>query len=181
MCWGLLIGCSRERLSIVTVKQFATFVDETGYITDAEKFKWSFEQVSVDSFRVVNNATWRNAYSGRSNTDNYPVVQISYNDAKAYAEWSNVSLPDYNKYWELVKEGEGVINKGTTQILSVDECHIIGNTWEITSTKKKGQVRLAGGSYLCNSNTCNGTSPDRKLYVDEFTGNSHIGFAVIIN
>lgn len=179
ICWVLFTGCSQEDLSIVTVKQFADFVEETGYVTDAERFKWSFEQIDVDSFRVVNNATWRNAYDENLDTDMYPVIQVSYNDALAYTKWSHTILPEYNEYWELAGRKDGRINRGTTQILPLDACHVIGNTWEITKTIEKGQVRLAGGSYLCNTNTCNGTSRNRALYIDAYTGNSHIGFAVI--
>ena len=57
--------------------------------------------------------------------------------------------------------------------------HIIGNVWEITEIEENGSVRLAGGSYLCDENTCNGTDPKRELYIDKITGNSHIGFCII--
>ena len=51
--------------------------------------------------------------------------------------------------------------------------------WDITLTENiKGEIRLAGGSYLCSPSTCHGTQPDRELFVDKETANTHISFAV---
>jgi formylglycine-generating enzyme required for sulfatase activity len=43
-------------IDCVTNKQFSTFVEETGYITDAEKYKWSFVLENLASPDVIDEA-----------------------------------------------------------------------------------------------------------------------------
>ena len=175
----LCLGCRNSRLEIVTIEAFETFVQESGYVTDAEKFGWTIVQHDVSNFEIRDSLFWYNAYDSLVEKNLLPVTQVSYNDALAYANWSGTILPDYKTYWKLTEGISGIINKATTSILPVDQCHIIGNTWELTSPDTYGRIRLAGGSYLCNDNSCNGTAPNRELYIDPMTANSHIGFAVI--
>jgi sulfatase modifying factor 1 len=55
----------------VTVGQFRKFVDQSGYQTEAEK--------------AGEGKTWRS--SGYPQTDDHPVVYVSWNDAKAFCDW----------------------------------------------------------------------------------------------
>jgi formylglycine-generating enzyme required for sulfatase activity len=55
----------------VTVGQFKRFARETGYETEEEKGK--------------RRSTWRLAIAGQ--TDNHPVVAVTWNDAKAFCKW----------------------------------------------------------------------------------------------
>lgn len=78
----------------ITVAQFRRFVEATGYQADAERIGWSIffrgtEPIPVDG------ATWRRPQgpSGVAAIDNQPVVQISWNDAVAYAKWAGKRLP----------------------------------------------------------------------------------------
>jgi len=61
----------------VTVGQFARFVKETGYLTEAEK--------------AGNRFTWRGP--GFPQEADHPVVYVSYADARRYAHWAGVDLP----------------------------------------------------------------------------------------
>ena len=61
----------------VTLRQFAAFVDATGYRTDAEE--------------TGSHRTWRAAGFDQQLED--PVVYVSWNDAAAYAEWVGGRLP----------------------------------------------------------------------------------------
>ncbi len=61
----------------VTVGQFARFVKETGYVTDAEKAATRF--------------TWKSP--GFPQEADHPVVYVSYADARNYAQWAGVDLP----------------------------------------------------------------------------------------
>lgn len=80
----------------VTVGQFKRFVNATAYVTDAEKNAGGFNGCYV--FRDVGgisrstakwdwnkNSNWKNP--GFQQTDNHPVTCVSWNDAKAYAQW----------------------------------------------------------------------------------------------
>lgn len=91
----------------VTNKQFAAFVDATGYVTDAEKEQDGFGALGGAVFmpptpdyqswwRFMEGANWYQPEGPESTIagkDYYPVVQVSYNDAKAYAEWAGRRLP----------------------------------------------------------------------------------------
>ncbi len=171
----------KGKLEVVTYGQFDEFVKETGYITDAEKFGWSIVQTDVFNFHKVERANWRKPDGQhRPKSEKLPVTQVSYNDAIAYCEWSGTQLPSYKQYWELIEEDKRkIITSLNAPISEADNVNILGNVWEITSTEKGNEIRLAGGSLFCSPNTCHGTSKERALYVDKQTGNIHIGFAVI--
>jgi len=177
------LGCKDiTKLETVSVKDFSKFVKETGYVTDAEKFGWSIFQKDVYTFKVDSGLVWNIPNGVDSAKMNYPVTQVSYNDALAYCEWAKVRLPSYEEFWKLVKSDKRPINESAPLILPNEQTNIVGNVWDITTTENvKHEIRLAGGSYLCNVKTCNGTNPSRELYVDKMTGNTHIGFSVIKN
>jgi len=72
----------------VTVAQFRDFVEATGYITDAERGNGSTVYVERSGrMREEDDADWRDGYMGRPADDDMPVVHVSWNDARAYAEW----------------------------------------------------------------------------------------------
>ncbi len=177
----LLVNCQKaDKLYPVSVKEFSEFVSETGYVTDAEKYGWSIVQETVYSYKVVNGATWHAPNGIDSSKMNMPITQVSYNDAIAYCNWANVKLPSYQEYWDLANFDKKKIIKNDRQIYEANEVNIIGNVWDITTTEKgNGDIRLAGGSFLCNVTTCDGTNPSRVLYVDKTTGNINIGFSVL--
>jgi formylglycine-generating enzyme required for sulfatase activity len=71
----------------VNVGQFRRFVDETGYRTEAEKDgkgAWGWDEATKD-IRGGSRYTWQNP--GLEQTDEHPVVNVSWNDAVAFAAW----------------------------------------------------------------------------------------------
>ncbi|PZN82954.1 MAG: hypothetical protein DM484_05555 [Candidatus Methylumidiphilus alinenensis] len=68
----------------VTVGEFSRFVEETGYRTEAEQGDGAFVR-NKGSWAQTKDASWRNPYFDQ--TDQNPVVCISWNDAKAYCDW----------------------------------------------------------------------------------------------
>jgi formylglycine-generating enzyme required for sulfatase activity len=82
----------------VTIGQFKTFIDATGYVTDAEKgtmFKGSFVW-NGQTLVVKEGVNWKCNEKGNlyaSSEYNNPVTHVSWNDAKAFAEWMSCSLP----------------------------------------------------------------------------------------
>jgi len=77
----------------VTLGQFRQFVADTKYVTDAEKgtrpgaTNWDPDTKEVGQLKFVFNkkGSWRNA--GFEQTDEHPVVNVSWNDAVAFCKW----------------------------------------------------------------------------------------------
>ena len=74
--------------SAITVGQFREFVRESGYMPDSVKRGGaSVYDERSGAMRDDGDATWQDDYAGRKAPDNLPVVNISWNDAKAYVDW----------------------------------------------------------------------------------------------
>src|SRR5438045_5678018 len=72
----------------VTRGQFRRFVDETDYQTDSEKDgrgSWGWNEGEGRFEGPDPKYSWR--HTGFEQTDDHPVVNVSWNDAVAFANW----------------------------------------------------------------------------------------------
>lgn len=92
----------------VTVAEFRSFIEETGYKTDAETFGDSAVlDFSTGEWILAEGATWEFPLGdGTPANDDHPVTHVSWNDANAYAEWAGRRLPNEVEWEYAAKNGE---------------------------------------------------------------------------
>jgi formylglycine-generating enzyme len=147
--------------------QFGDFVRATGYVTDAEKYGWSYvfagflpEQTRREiGSRAAEtpwwvptpHAWWAQPEGPPSNVLDrldHPVVHISWNDAKAYCLWSGTRLPTEAE-WEMAARG-GLEQK----------------------TYPWGDELTAGGEHRCN--IWQGDFPEHNTAEDGYAGTAPV-------
>lgn len=84
----------------VSVKDFASFVDATNYVTEAEKSQGCAYYGDAEPVYDMQ-MNWRNP--GYDQSEDYPVVCVTQKDAQAYVDWLSQSS---GKSYRLPTEGE---------------------------------------------------------------------------
>ena len=185
------------------VQDFRTFVDITGYQTDAELMNTCDTFVNAEITTVSDN-DWQSP--GFKQADNSPVVCVSQNDAKAYTRWLSQNtgftyrLPTPQEWEAAARAGQdtnfwwgnefrsGKANTGwagtpwsnvsTSPVKSflptpTGFYDMVGNVWEWT-TIQKGLAKGGAWSF----------SPEEakvfnELYVPPSTAANYLGFRVV--
>lgn len=138
----------RIGVTTITNAEFAEFIAATGYVTEAERYGWSFVfwaqvpdhvgptrgVVDVEWWRRIDGATWRDI-NGPGTADaawhpDHPVVQVSWNDARAYAEWVGGRLPTEAEWEHAARGGLGDVRFPWGDQEPDDTEHFPCNIWQ---------------------------------------------------
>jgi formylglycine-generating enzyme required for sulfatase activity len=129
----------------VTNQMFSAFIESTGYQTDAEKAGWSYVKTSNIQVVETSGANWLYPFgpssdisSNQSYRQNYPVTQVSWNDAVTYCNWVGRRLPSEAE-WE--KAGRGTDERN----------YPWGNTFPNDQLVNAGKYGMADGSKTVGS------------------------------
>lgn len=134
--------------TVVTNAEFAAFIEDTHYVTEADRFGWSFVFWSevpdhigatqavqgIEWWRRVEGANWK--YINGPNTmedafrPDYPVVHVSWNDAQAYAEWAGGRLPTEAEWEHAARGGLGDVTFPWGEVQPDDMSYFPCNIWQ---------------------------------------------------
>ncbi len=141
----------------VTNADFARFVKATGYVTLAERpldpkaypgltgdqlkpsgivFVGSSEPAGSDPgqwWRVVQGADWRHPEGPRSSIvgrEAWPVVQVAWDDAMAYARWLGRDLPTEAEWEYAAQGGKPAATRFVWGDQPLDDAHPQANVWQ---------------------------------------------------
>jgi sulfatase modifying factor 1 len=143
--------------------EFARFVEETGYTTEAERFGWSYvfyqflpkghpPMLSVPQapwWLQVHGATWKHPEGPGSTVEgrlDHPVVHVSWNDAVAFADWAGKRLPSEAEWEYAARGGLEQMRYPWGDRLSPDgkhRCNIWQGTFPKKNTGKDGYLATA--------------------------------------
>ena len=156
----------------ITNAQFARFVDATGYVTEAERFGWSFVFWSdvpksiptsqaiagLEWWRRIDGATWRDVNGpGTGNAPDHPVVQVSWTDARTFADWAGGRLPTEAEWEHAARGGLGDVPYPWGDAEPNDNAFTPCNIWQ--GTFPKHNTTLDGYA---------GTAPARSFQPNEY-------------
>jgi formylglycine-generating enzyme required for sulfatase activity len=131
---------------LITVSEFTEFVETTSYISESEKEGWGW--VWEFSWKKRDGVSWKTPFGNDAdiiyleNASEFPVMQVSWNDAVAYTEWRSViegkqiRLPSEVE-WEIFAGKAGVKSLSQSSNHDIKKSSLIHNSSEFISVLSK--------------------------------------------
>jgi serine/threonine-protein kinase len=128
----------------VTNAQFAAFVNATGYKTTVEQ-QGSSIAYNGSTWVSTKGADWRHPTGPGSSIDgrdNYPVVQVSWDDAVAFCKWASqltgrkIQLPSEAQWEKAARGTDGWLYPWGNQAPQPDQLNFNNNVKDITPVGK---------------------------------------------
>lgn len=137
----------RIMTTAVTNAQFSQFIEATGFVTEAERFGWSFvfhtdvpksiantqAVAGIEWWRRVDGANWRDLHGPGTQGachPNHPVVHVSWNDARAFAVWCGGRLPSEIEWEHAARGGLGDVRFPWGELEPDDKENFPCNIWQ---------------------------------------------------
>lgn len=131
----------------VTNDWFASFVAATSYVTEAERFGWSFvffgllPEAAAPTEGVVGAVWWRRVEdacwkapegpgSDLAGRGSHPVVHVSLNDARAFAAWAGARLPTEVEWEHAARGGLGDVRYPWGDREPEEQAFLPANIWQ---------------------------------------------------
>ena len=122
----------------VTNAQFARFAQATGHKTTAE-IKGQGRGWTGSIWEWIKGADWRHPSGPQSSIqgkDEHPVVQVSWDDAKAYCDWAGLILPSEEQWEKAARGTDGRIWPWGNEPPTSEHCNFSMNVKDTTPVGK---------------------------------------------
>ncbi len=122
----------------VTKREFSCFVEATGYQTAAEERGSGWVWTRIE-WKETKGTDWRHPGGPKTTIEalmDHPVVQISWHDAVAYAEWAGKRLPSEEEWEKAARGTDGWEYPWGDEEPAAELCNFGGNEGGTTSVGK---------------------------------------------